>query len=113
GAPDLLQVLQRRGEVALGEHRAAAAVPQRVERLRETNAEGLQAARQLPPVLHLDHQVQVVLLDRVVEQREAGALLAEAEGALESAQSAGSSQARQSPRYPQHDVERSADLGAS
>src|SRR5262249_25406867 len=65
----------------------------------------------LPPIVDLDDEMQVILLDRVVDEDEPALLLALAEGPLESAQSARSPQARQTSSNPPHDVDRAAHLG--
>src|SRR5262245_54373300 len=57
--------------------------------------------------------MDVLLLDRVVEQREAVALLPEAKGALEPAQGARSPQPGQAALDPPHDVQGPAGLRAS
>src|SRR6185503_1681730 len=112
GAPYLPDVLQRQGEVAIGEHRALPSAPQGVERLRYSDLEALHAAGESCLALGLDHEVHVVLLNAVVEEREARRLLALAERALESTQGARSTETRQSSVDPQYDVQRPANLRA-
>src|SRR5262249_28770078 len=108
---DALPSTQRHGEVAFGKDVALRPMPHRVQRLGDPDAEGLQTARQPPPVIDLDDQMQVILLDRVVHEDEPALLLAPAERPLETTESAWSAQARQTSTNPPHDVDRALHLG--
>src|SRR5262245_28182065 len=100
---DALPPAQGHGEVAFGEDVALRPMPERVQRLGDPDAESLEAARQLPPVVHLDDQMEMIVLDRVVNEDELALLLALAESPLESSQSARSAEARQTSTNPPHD----------
>jgi phage protein D len=85
---------QRAGVVAVAED-TTGATQKPVERSRDAHEQSLHAARERAPVGGLDDQVQVVRLDRMVNQAQAEALAAARECALEDSARGVATQARQ------------------
>jgi hypothetical protein len=105
--PDFVRRRERARVEAIGEDGAAAAegAPRCA---RDAGGDGLHAAAEGDAVARFDDQVDVVGLDRVVDEAEAPALAGAREAALDLAHADGAAQRRESRSRLQRDVERRA-----
>jgi hypothetical protein len=81
--------------VAIGENGTGAS-PQPVQRADDAHQESLHAARECAAIVRFDEQVEVIRLDRIVDETKAEALASGGEDALECAPRRVSTQTRES-----------------